>query len=128
MLRTDHNVLTSLQAQDEMTSRVAMATSSGYRVEMHVIGDVAVDVALNALRDASVAAEKRPIFIHCQVTHSDMAFLADMDHVFCSDHFHFDLKSSNPNVSMCFVKITRPFESYRRHREIYVWQSINAND
>ena len=53
--------------QEDLTSRVAMATSSGYRVEMHVIGDRAVDVALNALRDAKVAAEKRPIFIHCQV-------------------------------------------------------------
>lgn len=53
--------------QDEMTSRVAMATSSGYRVEMHVIGDRAVDLALNALRDAQVDAAKRPIFIHCQI-------------------------------------------------------------
>jgi len=53
--------------QEELTSRVAMATSHGYRVEMHVIGDRAVDVALNALTDANVAAEKRPIFIHCQV-------------------------------------------------------------
>jgi len=44
-----------------------MATSSGYRVEMHVIGDRAVDVALSALRDAKVPAEKRPTFIHCQV-------------------------------------------------------------
>ena len=52
-----------------MTSHVAMATSSGYRVEMHVIGDRAVDMALNALHDAHVAAEKRPIFIHCQVAH-----------------------------------------------------------
>ena len=62
------DVLTSLQ--NELTSRVAMATSSGYRVEMHVIGDRAVDVALDALRDAHVAAEKRPVFIHCQVTRS----------------------------------------------------------
>jgi len=59
------DVLTSLQ--DEVTSRVAKATSSGYRVEMHVIGDRAVDVALNALRDAKVAAAKRPTLIHCQV-------------------------------------------------------------
>jgi len=58
-------VLTSLQ--DEMKSRVAMATSSGYRVEMHVIGDRAVDVALSALNDAGVSAKKRPILIHCQV-------------------------------------------------------------
>jgi len=58
-------VLTRLQ--DELTSRVAMATAGGYRVEMHVIGDRAVDVALNALRDSSVPVEKRPVFIHCQV-------------------------------------------------------------
>jgi len=57
--------VTSLQ--DELTSRVAMATSSGRRVEMHVIGDRAIYVALGALTDAQVAAEKRPIFIHCQV-------------------------------------------------------------
>jgi len=44
-----------------------MATAGGYRVEMHVIGDRAVDVALNALTDAHVAAEKRPVLIHCQV-------------------------------------------------------------
>jgi len=62
--------VTSLQVQEEMTSRVAMATSSGYRVEMHVVGDSAVDVALNALRDARVAAEKRPVLIHCQVCNS----------------------------------------------------------
>jgi len=61
----DRDAATSLQ--EEVTSRVAMATSSGYRVEMHVIGDRAVDVALSALRDAKVPAEKRPTFIHCQV-------------------------------------------------------------
>jgi len=51
-----------------MTSRVRSATSDGYRVEIHAIGDTAADVALTALEAVDVAPEKRPILIHCQVT------------------------------------------------------------
>ena len=54
--------------QEEMTARVQSATSSGYRVEIHVIGDQAADVALTALETVNVSPEKRPILIHCQVT------------------------------------------------------------
>lgn len=53
--------------QEELTKLVDEATSSGYRLEIHVIGDRAAEAALDALRTANVAAEKRPIFTHCQV-------------------------------------------------------------
>jgi predicted amidohydrolase YtcJ len=51
-----------------MNSQVHQATSSGYRVEIHAIGDEAADVALTALETVNVAREKRPILIHCQVS------------------------------------------------------------
>jgi hypothetical protein len=61
-----------LLSQEQLTSYVQEATSSGYRVEIHAIGDRAADVALTALEQAKVAAEKRPLLIHCQVLRSDL--------------------------------------------------------
>jgi len=51
----------------ELTQKVQEATSLGYRLEIHVIGDEAAENALNALEGAKVSPEKRPIFTHCQV-------------------------------------------------------------
>jgi predicted amidohydrolase YtcJ len=61
--------------QEEMTSQVHQATSSGYRVEVHAIGDEAADVALTALETVNVAREKRPILIHCQVLLEAIQFI-----------------------------------------------------
>ena len=55
---------------------VLEATSSGYRLEIHVIGDAAADAALDAMEYAKVAPEKRPILTHCQVCTSATRGLA----------------------------------------------------
>ena len=62
-------VLCSVGVQCEMTSLVEKATSGGYRVEIHVIGDRAADVAMNSLE--TVTAARRPVLIHCQVSLDD---------------------------------------------------------
>ena len=53
--------------QEEFTANVKVATSLGYRCEVHAIGDKAAEVTLNAWRDAKVTPEKRSILTHCQV-------------------------------------------------------------
>jgi hypothetical protein len=60
-------LLQSYCSQEEITNRVQRLTSNGYRIEIHVIGDEAADVALTAIETVNVSPEKRPILIHCQV-------------------------------------------------------------
>lgn len=43
------------------------ATNMGFRLEVHVIGDEAAEVALDGFFHARVTSEKRPILTHCQV-------------------------------------------------------------
>ena len=43
------------------------ATSAGFRLEIHVIGDAAVDSVLRAFEEAKVSPEKRPLLTHSQV-------------------------------------------------------------
>ena len=54
--------------QEELKDLVHEATSAGFRLEIHVIGDRATETALDALDAVNVAPEKRTILTHCQVT------------------------------------------------------------
>ena len=54
--------------QEELKDLVHEATSAGFRLEIHVIGDRAAETALDALEAVNVAPEKRTILTHCQVT------------------------------------------------------------
>ena len=53
--------------QEELDYLVHDATSRGYRLEIHVIGDAAAEAAITAIERADVAPQKRPILTHCQV-------------------------------------------------------------
>ena len=50
-----------------MTELVNEGNIRGHRLEIHAIGDRALDVTLTALENAGVAPEKRPVIAHCQV-------------------------------------------------------------
>jgi predicted amidohydrolase YtcJ len=46
---------------------VHKAKDSGYRVEIHCIGDMAAEQTLTALERAGYDASDRPVMTHCQV-------------------------------------------------------------
>ena len=46
------------------------ATGMGFRLEIHVIGDAAVDSVLTAIEKAKVSPEKRPLLTHSQVNYN----------------------------------------------------------
>ena len=51
-----------------MNRLVDEATKKGFRLEIHVIGDWAAEIAINAIEAAGVPREMRPILTHCQVS------------------------------------------------------------
>ena len=53
--------------QEQLNKLVSEATASGYRLEIHAIGDAAADAVLTSLEEEKIAPEKRPIMVHCQV-------------------------------------------------------------
>jgi hypothetical protein len=57
--------------QGELLSQVKEATASGYRLEVHAIGDAAADMVISCMEKARVAPETRPILTHCQVRHPE---------------------------------------------------------
>eukprot|EP01083_Nonionella_stella_P122447 368389_1 len=59
-------------SEDELAEKIRRAGEAGFRVEIHVIGDRAADVALEALRKAGVSPERRPILTHCQILRDDL--------------------------------------------------------
>lgn len=62
-----NRILMHFIKQEKLNEYVHEATSNGYRLEIHVIGDGAAENALNAIEFAGVSPEKRPILTHCQV-------------------------------------------------------------
>ena len=61
-----------IHSQEAMTAAVRRAHSLGYRLEIHVIGDRAASTVVQALVDAAVPPEARPILTHCQVLSSSL--------------------------------------------------------
>eukprot|EP00736_Rhodelphis_marinus_P012565 Rmarinus@m.22402 len=66
----DHGIL--CLTPKEMTERCRNVKSAGHRLEVHVIGDRAAEVALDSLREAGVAPDERPVLVHCQVLGPDL--------------------------------------------------------
>ncbi|GMH65619.1 hypothetical protein TrRE_jg4329, partial [Triparma retinervis] len=56
-----------INTDSEMLSKIKLADSLGWRLEIHAIGDLAATQVLDALDDAGVDPSKRPILTHCQV-------------------------------------------------------------
>ena len=56
-----------IHSQSDLNAAVRRATELGYRVEMHVIGDMAAQVGVQSFIDAPVPPVGRPILTHCQV-------------------------------------------------------------
>lgn len=48
--------------------QVAQARDRGFRVEVHAIGDRALEAVLDAFEGAGLQPTDRPIVTHCQVT------------------------------------------------------------
>ncbi|KAG6610554.1 metal-dependent amidohydrolase 3 [Phytophthora cinnamomi] len=61
-----------MNSDEGLVKKIADATSAGYRVEIHAIGDRAAEQVLVALRAAHVGSEKRPILTHCQILGEDL--------------------------------------------------------
>ncbi|CAH1795169.1 unnamed protein product [Owenia fusiformis] len=61
-----------LQPQEVINDLVAEAHTTGYRLEIHVIGDEAANAAIEALEKAGVLAKDRPILTHCQILREDL--------------------------------------------------------
>lgn len=61
-----------IYSEDNLRNLIHEATALGFRLEIHVIGDYAAELALNALETVKVSPEKRPIFTHCQILRKDL--------------------------------------------------------
>ncbi|XP_026694770.2 putative amidohydrolase YtcJ [Ciona intestinalis] len=61
-----------LQNREQLVKILQMIDDKGYRPEMHVIGDRAVDIALDSLEKVKVSPNKRPVFVHCQILRHDL--------------------------------------------------------
>jgi predicted amidohydrolase YtcJ len=59
-------------SQDELNDKVMKIKKSGFRIEVHAIGDLATENALNALEYAGFRSEDRPVLTHGQVLGADL--------------------------------------------------------
>ena len=63
--RDNYGIL--IHSQESMNEKVKRAHELGYRIEMHVIGDRAAEMAVQAFKAANIPPTARPILTHCQV-------------------------------------------------------------
>ncbi|ELU03691.1 hypothetical protein CAPTEDRAFT_206365 [Capitella teleta] len=61
-----------LHTEEELLRLVKEATASGYRLEVHAIGDAAAEMVIEAMEKADVTPEKRPILTHCQILRKEL--------------------------------------------------------
>jgi predicted amidohydrolase YtcJ len=50
-----------IMSQEELVQEFRYADEKGYRLEVHVIGDQAAEVVLDALEEANISPDQRPI-------------------------------------------------------------------
>ncbi|CAM9098263.1 unnamed protein product [Ectocarpus fasciculatus] len=70
-LGTDNNGVL-IHEQEALTRKVAQARDRGFRVEVHAIGDRALEAVLDAFEGAGLQPKDRPIVTHCQVAGPDL--------------------------------------------------------
>jgi predicted amidohydrolase YtcJ len=56
-----------LHSSPSLTEMVRVAKESGFRLEIHCIGDKAAEQTLSALEEAGCGPADRPVMTHCQV-------------------------------------------------------------
>lgn len=61
-----------LHSSNSLTEMVRVAKDSGFRLEIHCIGDKAADQTLSALEKAGCSQLDRPVMTHCQVLNPDL--------------------------------------------------------
>ena len=66
----EHGIL--IESEKDLTAKVKDAKSRGYRLEIHVIGDLATEIVLKSLAAAGVTDSDRPILTHCQILGNDL--------------------------------------------------------
>ncbi|OQR95706.1 hypothetical protein THRCLA_07638 [Thraustotheca clavata] len=67
---TNRGVL--MMSDAEMLNQIRVAKNAGYRLEVHAIGDRAAEQVLNAMEEAGLTREDRPILTHCQILGPDL--------------------------------------------------------
>ena len=60
------------KTEEEFKDIVNKVTKAGFRLEIHVIGDKAAEIALDLLESCSVSPSSRPLFVHCQILREDL--------------------------------------------------------
>jgi len=61
-----------IHTPQELTRQISKARTMGYRSEIHAIGDRAVETVLDALDEAGVTPDERPILTHAQILGDDL--------------------------------------------------------
>ncbi len=61
-----------IYSQEELNDKVNNIKKLGYQIEIHAIGDAAVELCLNAFDAANLCAADRPIITHAQVLAEDL--------------------------------------------------------
>ncbi|MHA2098890.1 MAG: amidohydrolase [Candidatus Kariarchaeaceae archaeon] len=59
-------------SQDELNKKVLKIKKSGFRIEVHAIGDLATENVLNAFEYAGIEPKERPVLTHGQILGEDL--------------------------------------------------------
>ena len=112
---------TLIDPPDVFSAKVARSHRLGYRHEIHVIGDRAAELALDALKQAGVDRSRRPILTHCQILGKDiLQKMEDMGAI--------------ANIQPSFVTTDALWVSDRlgeetdRYRYSYTWKTLLKNN
>ncbi|MFX1512066.1 MAG: amidohydrolase, partial [Promethearchaeota archaeon] len=61
-----------IYTQEVLDEKTKLAKEKGYRLEIHGIGDLAVEYILNSFEAAGLTKDDRPVLTHCQVLGEDL--------------------------------------------------------
>lgn len=61
-----------IHTPEALKSKISSAHKAGFQLEVHAIGDRALETVLDALEGAEVPSEVRPVITHCQVMGEDL--------------------------------------------------------
>ena len=60
------------KTKEDFKNLFSKINDAGFRLEIHVIGDKAAELALDLLESCQISPETRPIFVHCQILREDL--------------------------------------------------------
>ena len=105
--------------QDELLKIMKMATSKGYRIETHAIGDMSAELVINAYE--ALPEQERPILTHCQVLGKDLVEKMKKRGVIANIQPQF-VRTDSQWVSK------RLGENSERYHYSYAWKTLLEND